>query len=424
MKRLKASELVDRNVRYSRTGQDAAYADALLVVANSTERDAALVHLQAPSGESIPQTIHDGPFTYRVGVLGAYSATVVMSGMGTAAAAITTRAAIVRFRPRVVILLGAAFGRDATTQDYGDVLVSDWITPYEVERIGRTTIYRGPKPMAGMTLRNRFRDATDWSFSRANGSRCRMHIGEMLTGDKLVDNKAFKTALFKKHANAIGGEMEGGGVFAASEEAKVECIVVKGIADFADGKKNDAHKVLASAAAASLVAHVLHHPRALDGLERARSSSGTFEKAAQDKPKRNPSVPKAVAHNDNQHSLPNNSIETLSSRIAAVYDAVNPVEWRVLMIMCETMIARNSTAALEMATLQSALHGSSAFMSRTLSYLAEHRFIETLVNGVRLAKQSAALCEAIMAALARGKTTEERQAWFDEVISKAIPDPT
>ncbi len=87
---------------------------------------------------------------------------------------------------------------------------------------------------------------------------CAIHIGPILSGEKLVDNAEFKAKLFGQFPQAIGGEMEGAGLGAASGRGGTAWILVKSICDWGDGQKHKQHQPLAAAASASLVHHVLN----------------------------------------------------------------------------------------------------------------------------------------------------------------------
>ena len=86
------------------------------------------------------------------------------------------------------------------------------------------------------------------------------------SGEKLIDEPEFKASLFKQYPQAIGGEMEGSGLTAASIRVRLPWILVKSIFDWGDGNKHKKHQPLVAAAAVSLVHHVLSHKGALDGL--------------------------------------------------------------------------------------------------------------------------------------------------------------
>jgi hypothetical protein len=166
---------------------------------------------------------------------------------------------------------GIAFGLSPGKQKIGDVLVAKMISIYGPKRQNAdgTVTYRGSKPPSGATLHDRFRTGRGWSFNRPDGVAVAVHSGEILSGEDLVDNLAVREALRADFPNAIGGEMEGAGLYAAADEAKTEWIVVKAICDWADGRKHSRYQPLAAAAAASFIAHVLGQPTVLDGLKRA-----------------------------------------------------------------------------------------------------------------------------------------------------------
>jgi hypothetical protein len=53
----------------------------------------------------------------------------------------------------------------------------------------------------------------------------------------LIDDKDYRDQLIKLQVEAIGGEMEGAGLYVSSADHKVDWIVIKGICDWADGNK-------------------------------------------------------------------------------------------------------------------------------------------------------------------------------------------
>ena len=82
----------------------------------------------------------------------------------------------------------------------------------------------------------------------------------MLSGEKLVDNLAFRQELLAFEPEAIGGEMEGAGLYVACQDRHVDWILVKAICDWADGNKatdKDARQATAACNAALFVLHTL-----------------------------------------------------------------------------------------------------------------------------------------------------------------------
>jgi nucleoside phosphorylase len=167
-------------------------------------------------------------------------------------------------------MVGIAFGRDPTKQAIGNVLVASQVISYAEQRVGGRTQYRGPIAEAGAVLLDRFRNADGWSFKRPDGTSCQTHEGPVLSGEELIDNAERKKELFEAFPQAIGGEMEGRGLYGAAHDAKVEWVLVKAICDWADGSKHKLDQPLAAAAAVDLVHHVLSDPGALAALPRGR----------------------------------------------------------------------------------------------------------------------------------------------------------
>ncbi len=200
-------------------------------------------------------------------LLGSVDVVLCMTAMGSIgrdASTIVTMEVIQSWNLDAVIMSGIAFGKDATKQQIGNVLISERIISYEPQRVGaETTQDRGSQPSATPVLLNRFRNVVGWSFSSPDGRSCGFQDGPILSGEKLVDNLDLKTELFNRYPSAIGGEMEGAGFAAAAERGRCEWIVVKAICDWGDGTKVSQHQEFAAASSVDLIEHVLSQPGAL-----------------------------------------------------------------------------------------------------------------------------------------------------------------
>jgi nucleoside phosphorylase len=159
--------------------------------------------------------------------------------------------AIADLRPSAIIGTGVAFGADAEKQRIGDVLVSQTLTSYESQRVGTKAdgqqwiIHRGSRSECSQRLLGRFRDS-DAARSLT------IRVGELLSGEKLIDYRQFKEELLAYFPEAIGGEMEGAGVLDASARYGSEWLVVKAICDFAESK--DTNKTQRQRRAAGIAA--------------------------------------------------------------------------------------------------------------------------------------------------------------------------
>ena len=155
----------------------------------------------------------------------------------------------------------------ASKQKIGTVLVSKSVIPYEQQKVAESGVeQRGTPIAAGSILLSRFSNIYGWQFPSDDGGFCDTQVGQLLSGEKLVNDAKFKESLFDAWPKAIGGEMEGAGVAAAASRKNCEWIVVKAICDWADGTKSDDYQKFAAMASLDLVKHVLNQPKVLADL--------------------------------------------------------------------------------------------------------------------------------------------------------------
>lgn len=247
---------------------------ALLVTATPTET-AALHRQMKPvtEGGQIIEVMKDNA-TYYVGLFGKYLVANVECGtMGTGSSmgsTVTVFNAIGDLNPKLVLMVGIAFGIDPEKQNIGDVLISNILLPYEIQRVSATEVVdRGSRPEASNLLRNRFKNVRDWEYTLPNEEVAKSELCDVLTGEKLVDNVDFRKELQRRFPTAQGGEMEGAGLYAACNDKNVPWILVKAICDYADGLKKDHKKEkqhLAITVALDLCQHVFNKRTVFDGL--------------------------------------------------------------------------------------------------------------------------------------------------------------
>lgn len=193
---------------------------------------------------------------YDLGKLGGVPLFMVQSEMGVATPGgtlLTVHQAIQDLRPQAVIMCGVAFGLRPDKQKLGDILVAKQIQYYEPQKLDlqRGPIPRGDRATSAERLLDRFRSGdNDWKGAQT-------HFGLVLSGEKLVNVSDFRDWLLKIEPEAVGGEMEGAGLYAAARNAKVDWILVKAICDWADGNKVDDAQPKAARNAAQFVLHVL-----------------------------------------------------------------------------------------------------------------------------------------------------------------------
>lgn len=251
----------------------------LFVTANKNETDALLSCGDGFFSHESEQSKldHDANF-YNVGKFGCYNAVhlelVDQASAKTNASILAVSNAIEAYHPDAVILIGVAFGADdgkGKRQIIGDVLVSKTVFDYEsgVIREGKL-LSDGIKAEAGKFLVNTFSAySRTWKFDLAK-RQAECFLGNILSGDKFVDDNEFKTQLLELEPLSYGGEMEGRGAYAACRNRDLhEWIIVKGICDWGDGKTNrrkQANQKLAAESATSLLMHIFSDPKAFHKL--------------------------------------------------------------------------------------------------------------------------------------------------------------
>jgi nucleoside phosphorylase len=233
--------------------------DVVIMTVNKIETAAFRKGMETLAGK--PSTKFGGVNVYEVyPAVGGVVVAHTISGMGSGkptGSMLTAYDAVLELRPRIVIGVGVAFGRDATKQPVGRVLVSESISAYDAEKVGEQSIPRGPARLpASAMLVSRFRAIA------SNRPDLDIQFGEVMSGDKLVDNYQFKSRLFDLFPEAIGGEMEASGIYSSCDrvaDAKVHWLIVKGICDYGAAKstQKEERQVIAADRAAEVLLAVL-----------------------------------------------------------------------------------------------------------------------------------------------------------------------
>ncbi|SFZ83011.1 Nucleoside phosphorylase [Devosia enhydra] len=141
----------------------------------------------------------------------------------------------------MAIAVGICFGVDSSKQSFGDVLVAEQFTLYEPAKVQDGVMaFRGDRIPAEARL------VSYGHASAADGLEHAVHVGAILTGEKLVDDALFKATILAANGKAVGGEMETGGLVTSCLAKQVRFGMAKGICDFADKKSDDAQELAAT----------------------------------------------------------------------------------------------------------------------------------------------------------------------------------
>ncbi|HEC37762.1 hypothetical protein LCGC14_0459900 [marine sediment metagenome] len=209
-----------------------------------------------------------GSETYFIGKLGVYNIALTMCEPGSSTRdgiILTSYEAFSFWKPKIAILCGIAFGFNESNQKIGDILISKNLINYEIERVGTKTLSRAPRVECSSLLLNRFRSAIDWEFKIADNLYSNKHFGLMLSGEKLIDNITFRNEQLGKYPEAIGGDMEAGGLYASASRKNIDWIVIKSICDWASGK-SDKFQILSAEASVSLIFHLFSKANVFEGI--------------------------------------------------------------------------------------------------------------------------------------------------------------
>jgi hypothetical protein len=186
-------------------------------------------------------------------------------------------------------MVGICFGFDSEKQQIGDVIVSSAIKNYETRRMGlKEEIPRGGTYQIDKCLFNAFNNLKlSWENIGIDGKRKNLTLGLYISGEQLVDNKKVRDAHLAETPEAKAGEMEGNGLVAACESARIPWVLVKAICDFADGEKGidkERRQQIAAASSAHCCEAALGQMTAFEslGIYKANNKAGFVTKESPD----------------------------------------------------------------------------------------------------------------------------------------------
>jgi len=210
--------------------------------------------------------------TYHRGKVGPYDVVVwCAGGMGNVRAAKAATEAIGIWNPEHIILVGYAGGvKKKNERMLGDVLVADQVVDYELGKEkpeGTERRYQSYRPARPLLDGAKRLPPNTWAMSidvpRPDGMTNRVvpnvHFGTIASGQKVIINVELVEGLQADWPELIGVEMEGVGVALSAYESETApgFLLVKGISDWADPKKQDGWQRYAAEAAASFTITLL-----------------------------------------------------------------------------------------------------------------------------------------------------------------------
>ncbi|HEU4322354.1 MAG TPA: hypothetical protein VFS21_04315 [Roseiflexaceae bacterium] len=232
--------------------------DVLLITVTKVETRAVMNAFREETGRDSQCVSIDDLVYHDLGKVNGMRIFMAISEMGSGnlgSSQQTVQKAITAIRPSSIIMVGIAFGVNQHKQSIGDILISKQLWLYDLQRVGKDEIVpRGDKPSASPRIIGYLRSAD------AYWTGAQVHFGLILTGAKLVDRVDYREQLKQFESEAIGGEMEGAGLYVACQDAHVDWVLVKAICDWADGNKSldkDRNQQIAADNAAAFVLYTL-----------------------------------------------------------------------------------------------------------------------------------------------------------------------
>jgi nucleoside phosphorylase len=246
-------ENIECEATSAHTSEPQAPVDFVLVTALEEERDAVLSKL--PEHRKLPPSANDVrvyfacdlPVTFADGSTAAYRVIIVpLLSMGRVDAANATGDAIRRWRPRRVLLVGIAGGISGAGAALGDILVSDQVVDYELQKMSpegaevRYSVHRADPSLVGAAQNYVGEGWPDLlQVKRPRKGKPKRLVGPIATGDKVI---AFQDILNRYRSDwpkLVGVEMEAGGVASACFQAAEPpgFFMVRSVSDMADDQK-------------------------------------------------------------------------------------------------------------------------------------------------------------------------------------------
>lgn len=176
--------------------------------------------------------------------------------MGNVSSGIVATKLLEIFDLDVVVNIGLAAGVNLEKQQLGDVVIADKIRYYETGKLRSKGLDLAPEysDLRSSALSEiQKATPTQWPLGASIGGAPRqVHIGTIASGEKVISNANFVSALVNQDRTIVGIEMEGYGIASALFGRKEKFLLIRGICDFADHEKNDSARLSAMEGAVRL----------------------------------------------------------------------------------------------------------------------------------------------------------------------------
>lgn len=252
--------------------------EIIIPTVNNYETLAVLQIMKSPSSNfSKPTNIRSLPFQFVIGMFGGYKSAQVKTGMGNDCDKVISEALRIFPNASAIIAVGVAYAFKREKCQYGDVLVSKHIHCLKSMKVIPGGVIARSNEMSTVQVNDRLIAAftnvpTTWQRFQCNKSDivterrfAKVHCGGIINGSILVADEIFRDRLLENYREAIGGEMEASMILSIRQtyqdinKKELGVIIIKGVADYGDSKKEEGKpwQFTAALAAASYTDHKL-----------------------------------------------------------------------------------------------------------------------------------------------------------------------
>ena len=238
---------------------------AMIIVVNQNEFMATMCYLKPPNEHSNILEVHGSnevgfankQFIFYIGMFGKCSVAVTRVDQGRGRDAIDH----IRCFKNILLIaaVGVAAGFPENKVHYGDVIISKQIKDCSIYRQeDGSRIPRGNTTSGCQYMINRLQNSLHWEFVRSKqGTKSSVICGLFLSKSVLLDSRGGRAEMLRDFGeDAKGFEMEGYGITGFGKE----CIIIKGVCDYASGKTKEWQPTAALAAND----YLYHHLNQLD----------------------------------------------------------------------------------------------------------------------------------------------------------------
>ena len=236
---------------------------AMIIVVNDSEFMATMCYLKPPNNQSSVLEVHGStevvrtnkPFKFYIGMFGKCPVAVTRVEPGHGRDAIDH----IKYFQNILLIaaVGVAAGFPENNARYGDVIISTMITDCSTYKIDDDGIYipRGLDSPGCSYMISELRQHHRWEFvCSKNDRKSSVILGKVLSRPVLVNSKEEREQMLSSFGReAKGYEMEGYSITGFG----IECIIIKGVCDYASGKTKEWQPTAALAANDYLHYHLL-----------------------------------------------------------------------------------------------------------------------------------------------------------------------